>query len=58
MMKLNKKNTPMTPVELTKAELEELLDLDILEDDTRRTGIVITDDDDDDYVEPPIEYWR
>lgn len=55
-MKLNKKNTPMTPVELTKAELEELLDLDILEDDTRRTTIIITDD--DDYVEPPIEYWR
>ena len=57
MMKLNKKNTPMTPVELTKAELEELLDLDILEEDTRRTTIVNTDDEDD-YVEPPIEYWR
>jgi hypothetical protein len=54
MPRHSKKNTP---VELTKAELEELLDLDILEDDTRRTSI-ITDDDDDDYVEPPIEYWR
>ena len=59
MKKQTKGNpTPKTPAELTRAELEELFDLAILEDDGRRTRIVITDDADDDYVEPPTEFWR